>query len=202
MIDCCRPINDAVVADGFAASVLETELTTHAASVHRICARPAIAAREPGPPNARPALFNGDRFCGTLCRAGLHLRGSGRGVDQRRGAIRRPGARGFRGRLRAVAEALQSGLRESDLLGRYGGGEFVICLPGCAAERAELPLQRIRSALVGLQPVEAAPFRKVTVSIGAALRRDNETIDDVIARADAALYDAKRAGRYRVVWAV
>lgn len=103
--------------------------------------------------------------------------------------------------LRAVAEALQSGLRESDLLGRYGGEEFVVGLPGCAAERAELPLQRIRSALVGMQPVEAAPSRKVTVSIGAALRRDSETIDDVIARADAALYEAKRAGRDRVVWA-
>jgi diguanylate cyclase (GGDEF)-like protein len=105
--------------------------------------------------------------------------------------------------LRAVARLLMSQLRATDAVVRYGGEEFLIILPGVGLRHAERALERSRASIAEASLAKNAaknsdrPVR-VTVSAGVAQRRENETRNDVIARADAALYLAKRAGRNRV----
>jgi diguanylate cyclase (GGDEF)-like protein len=83
--------------------------------------------------------------------------------------------------LRALAAAWRSELRRSDLLGRVGGDEFALCLPGSdAAATADL-LRRLRAASAGAW------------SAGTATARPGETLAEVLARADAALYRQKAA---------
>jgi diguanylate cyclase (GGDEF)-like protein len=100
--------------------------------------------------------------------------------------------------LRAFAQAVQGGLRATDVFGRYGGEEFVqICrhtdLAGAVAD-AERLRQRI-GALDILMPDTA---NRLTVSIGVAQYRSGESIMQTFARADGALYRAKQRGRNRV----
>lgn len=104
--------------------------------------------------------------------------------------------------LRRVAEALAGQLRRpSDLLGRYGGEEFLAILPDTAPEGAAVVGERLREVVAGLGLAHPrSPHRVVTVSIGAAtLRADSSgQPDDIIAAADRALYSAKQSGRNRV----
>ena len=102
--------------------------------------------------------------------------------------------------LRRVAELLRSGVYETDFVGRYGGEEFGIVLP-----RAE-PAGLLRKAESIRARIEAEPFSqglervRLTVSIGIAhFPRDGRTPEELIARADAALYAAKEGGRNRVL---
>jgi two-component system, chemotaxis family, response regulator WspR len=101
--------------------------------------------------------------------------------------------------LRRVSEALAGQLRRpSDLLGRYGGEEFLAVLPDTAPEGAALVAERLREVVHGLGlPHPRSPHRVVTVSIGAATARPDASRapDDIIAAADRALYLAKQAGR-------
>jgi len=99
--------------------------------------------------------------------------------------------------LIAVAGLLRAGLREGDLLARYGGEEFVILLDGeldegAALARAEEVRLAVRDASVAGRPVG-----ELTVSIGVALGPDDANERGIFARADAAMYAAKRAGRDR-----
>ncbi|KRG87557.1 diguanylate cyclase [Stenotrophomonas daejeonensis] len=101
--------------------------------------------------------------------------------------------------LHHMARTLQRNLRGRDsLLGRYGGEEFVLLLPATSLEQAQALAERLRTAL------EACPLDSdigpiaVTTSIGVAADVD-ATLERLLARADAALYRAKAAGRNRVV---
>ncbi|WP_412741700.1 diguanylate cyclase [Krasilnikovia sp. MM14-A1004] len=100
--------------------------------------------------------------------------------------------------IREVAHRIASALRESDILGRYGGEEFAVFLPGADLDIA--PLERIRLA-VAAEPVATrdGPVT-VTISIGlAALGTHDDGLDQLLARADHALYQAKTGGRNKVV---
>ncbi|HTN52482.1 MAG TPA: diguanylate cyclase [Anaeromyxobacter sp.] len=100
--------------------------------------------------------------------------------------------------LAAVAARASAALREGDLLGRLGGEEFLALLPGADLAAALAAGERLRKA-VAAAPVQAgAAGIAVTVSVGcAALGRDEDGAA-LLARADARLYEAKRAGRDRV----
>jgi diguanylate cyclase (GGDEF)-like protein/PAS domain S-box-containing protein len=91
--------------------------------------------------------------------------------------------------LRECAAAWDRELRGEDTILRYGGEEFLVVLPECdAADAAEI-VERLRAATPGGQ----------TCSAGLARWRPGETVDDLIGRADQALYEAKETGRDRLI---
>ncbi|BAI71986.1 hypothetical protein AZL_013480 [Azospirillum sp. B510] len=101
--------------------------------------------------------------------------------------------------LRMVAAGCQAILREYDILGRLGGEEFVVVLPGATADESRVVAERVRRHLARM-PIEApdGTFR-LTVSIGiAGLEGATDTLERAIHRADLALYRAKHLGRNRV----
>nr|WP_286208718.1 sensor domain-containing diguanylate cyclase [Azospirillum sp. A1-3] len=101
--------------------------------------------------------------------------------------------------LRMVAAGCQAILREYDILGRLGGEEFVVVLPGATADESRVVAERVRRHLARM-PIEATDgtFR-LTASIGiAGLEGATDTLERAIHRADLALYRAKHLGRNRV----
>ncbi len=97
--------------------------------------------------------------------------------------------------LRTVAVTLRDTLRTDDFVARYGGDEFVVLLPGATLGAAEAALHRTVEAVDRL-PSELS--RGVTLSIGVVAMRPQESAAQVLARADAAMYQAKRDGGNRV----
>jgi diguanylate cyclase len=89
--------------------------------------------------------------------------------------------------LKTAAAAWTGQLRQGDLLARYGGEEFILLLPGCTAQEATDVVQRLRGATPDNQ----------TFSAGIATWTAPETSDQLVSRADAALYRAKAGGRDR-----
>jgi diguanylate cyclase (GGDEF)-like protein len=101
--------------------------------------------------------------------------------------------------LRGVAARIQSAVRDVDTVGRYGGEEFVIILDRTSAATARKIAERVRRR-VAAEPINVSgrEFR-MTLSLGLARARAGDTIESLIARADAALYRAKEAGRNCVI---
>jgi diguanylate cyclase (GGDEF)-like protein len=97
--------------------------------------------------------------------------------------------------LSVVAACVKSQLRSADLVGRYGGDELVIALAGCDSPAAFAVAERIRSVVAATPVVVEDGVVNVTLSIGVAASEGGEGLLPVLARADLALYDAKRAGR-------
>lgn len=100
--------------------------------------------------------------------------------------------------LARVAAALQHALRRDDLAARYGGEEFAVLLDGLTGSRTADVADRLRATVADLVWDDLMPGHRVTVSIGVAERQPGEPVADLLARADAALYRAKREGRDRV----
>jgi diguanylate cyclase (GGDEF)-like protein len=100
--------------------------------------------------------------------------------------------------LRAVAHGLTQGLRPRDVVGRFGGEEFVVLLAGSDLEQARHTAERLRGHVADVT-VEAASRPElvhVTVSVGVAAFRDSgHSVHDLLDAADTALYAAKRGGR-------
>lgn len=100
--------------------------------------------------------------------------------------------------LRAMTAVMRAEIREHDTIGRYGGEEFVVCLPNTGHARAMQAAERIRGRLqerARREPGGSLP----TVSIGVATLRPDEELAALIRRADSAMYEAKAKGRNRVV---
>ena len=101
--------------------------------------------------------------------------------------------------LRRIAATVSPQLRNSDILGRYGGEEFIVILPHCDEPGAAVVAEKIRHAIEDdALEVSSGPL-KVTVSVGGCVAVDGLTGGAaLVAEADQALYDAKHAGRNQV----
>jgi diguanylate cyclase (GGDEF)-like protein len=102
--------------------------------------------------------------------------------------------------LRELAQRLASVMRPYDSLGRYGGEEFLIVVPGTGREELRDVLERLRAVASATPFAAGGRELTVTVSLGGVVR-DGRSADALIARADDALYEAKEQGRDRVVLA-
>jgi diguanylate cyclase (GGDEF)-like protein len=104
--------------------------------------------------------------------------------------------------LRAVARTCRRVIREGDVLVRYGGEEFLVLLPGAGAQDVADIGERIRRAVGETTVPEGDQRISVTVSLGGATYGDGvDSPEMLIAKVDAALYDAKGSGRDRLVLA-
>jgi len=100
--------------------------------------------------------------------------------------------------LRAFAAAGQKALRGEDKLGRFGGEEFVLVMPGFGIAQVPSVFDRLRLAVGNIEAPGWPEGRTLTFSMGAtAVRDDDPDLDSVIKRADEALYRAKSNGRDR-----
>ena len=99
--------------------------------------------------------------------------------------------------LRLFARVLRDSVRPRDIPARYGGEEFVVVLPDCTVADARIVLDRVRSQLA--LAIGSATVPTFTVSVGLASAEPGEALSEVIARADAALLQAKQTGRDRIV---
>ena len=105
--------------------------------------------------------------------------------------------------LIALGDALLRAARRSDTVARYGGDEFVVILPGARADLAARIAERIRSTIANIELPAAEPAVRFKVSIGGVTvpPGSDVSLDAALARADVALYRAKRTGKNRVEWA-
>jgi diguanylate cyclase (GGDEF)-like protein len=102
--------------------------------------------------------------------------------------------------LRAVARQLRSRLRVYDGIGRYGGEEFLLVLPGCGLPDAIERANQVREFVASKPVVSAGVERVVTVSMGVAVSSGSgrANAEALLGQADAGLYAAKEKGRNRV----
>ncbi len=104
--------------------------------------------------------------------------------------------------IRSLAWLLRGRLRSSDLIGRYGGEEFIIALPNLGMERALSLLNQIREDFAALPHAHANGKLHANFSCGVATLPDYQSVSSLIQAADDALLEAKRSGRNRVIEAV
>ena len=98
--------------------------------------------------------------------------------------------------LQTIAHVLRSAMREIDLVARYGGDEFAVLLPGTSLSEAVMAAERLRAAVTSYRFALAEAQIQVTVSVGlAGLIPADQQPDELVMRADACLYAAKKAGR-------
>lgn len=103
--------------------------------------------------------------------------------------------------LKQVAKALRAGLREEDVLSRFGGEEFAALLPETGVEEAEKLLNSVRSAIANVEFFIQGQSRNASVSIGAMLwNPEFKTAASAVARAEEKLKAAKEGGRNRIAW--
>jgi diguanylate cyclase (GGDEF)-like protein len=101
--------------------------------------------------------------------------------------------------LRMIGRTGRDHMRVTDLLGRIGGEEFALLMPNTDAEGARHLAERLREAVGAEEAYVEGTILRITVSFGLAELQPDENFESLYARADAALYAAKEAGRNRVV---
>lgn len=97
--------------------------------------------------------------------------------------------------LVALANTLREHVRHADLVARWGGEEFLVIAPHADRDQAATLAERCRAAVAETRPAGI----EVTATFGVAQMQDGEAVDELLARADQLLYDAKDAGRNRVM---
>ncbi|MCU7648456.1 GGDEF domain-containing protein [Pseudomonas piscis] len=102
--------------------------------------------------------------------------------------------------LQRIAESGRAALRRGDLFGRIGGEEFAALFPGCAADMARQVAERLQREIQRQHFSHQGQVFSITVSQGlTSLLAEDESLDSLFARADAAMYEAKRQGKNRIV---
>jgi diguanylate cyclase (GGDEF)-like protein len=99
--------------------------------------------------------------------------------------------------LRKFVQAVKASIRRPSEIGRYGGEEFLVVLPGTDAAQALQVAERIREAVRAFTP--GIPSYTISIGIEELSQSGAQSVDPFISKADAALYEAKRMGRDRVV---
>ena len=100
--------------------------------------------------------------------------------------------------LQQTTRAMQSALRAGDIVGRFGGEEFVVLLPGADLKQATGAAERCRAAVQKMKS-SSAPYLAVTASVGvAAFPEHGERLDTLLKASDTAMYSAKANGRNRI----
>lgn len=105
--------------------------------------------------------------------------------------------------LSAVAQSIQKSIRGSDLVGRYGGEEFVLLLVDADEKSAVAAVERVRAAISAIGPPRVP--ERITCSAGVIVhhgRFERASLTGLVAAADAALYESKKAGRDRTTLAI
>ena len=196
-----------LLGDGFSDDdrMTAASLASHAvvalenARLHRIVERQALVDGLTGLANRRQCedalgaeLSRVERFGGSLAVVMVDL-DSFKNVNDRFG---HPAGDSV---LRELARLLQESVRDIDLASRWGGEEFLLVLPGTDLAGGAQVAERIRLALAGriVLSVDGTPI-PVTASFGVAASPPATTASELFAAADAALYEAKRAGKNRV----
>ena len=102
--------------------------------------------------------------------------------------------------LQQIAESGRSALRRGDVFGRIGGEEFAAVFPGCAPDMAMQVAERLQRQIQQLSFNHDDRTFGITVSQGLTnLTDEDESLDSLFARADAAMYEAKRQGKNRII---
>jgi len=101
--------------------------------------------------------------------------------------------------LKNIATTCREHLRQMDVFARYGGEEFITLLPELEIARARQAAEKIRTLIAGQRFTFEEQSIKTTVSLGVAELSDKESLSQLLARADKALYRAKESGRNQVV---
>lgn len=102
--------------------------------------------------------------------------------------------------LQRIAECGQAALRRGDVFGRIGGEEFAAVFPGCAPDMAMQVAERLQREIQRLSFSHADQTFGITVSQGlTSLTAEDENVDSLFSRADAAMYEAKRQGKNRII---
>ncbi|MGV7240922.1 GGDEF domain-containing protein [Caballeronia sp. M23-90] len=101
--------------------------------------------------------------------------------------------------LRDFAHLARTTTRRSDVIGRVGGEEFLVVMPGTTTDDAKAVLERLRRAVEArLVPVKGGSVVRYTLSVGITQVSPADSVDGAIGRADASLYKSKKLGRNRI----
>jgi diguanylate cyclase (GGDEF)-like protein/PAS domain S-box-containing protein len=104
--------------------------------------------------------------------------------------------------LRSLAETCRKTIRPYDILGRFGGEEFVILTPDATETEGRSLAERLRLAVEHTPvPTAAGGEIRLTVSVGCTVVRQDDSLDDLLRRSDSALYESKNTGRNKVSFA-
>jgi len=174
-------------------------LILHAISTRRHRRQLALLANTDsltGLPNRRRTYELGKEAMANALAANLQLTVAVVDLDHFKSINDRFGHAGGDRVLQEFALVCREAIRAEDILGRWGGEEFLFVMPGASLEVALIALERLRELSMRIRIPELGPGLQVGLSAGlAALEPNVKSLDELIARGDAALYRAKHEGR-------